>query len=129
MSRTDRTLRLAKKVVSSAYRQNMVAIITKGNKVVVSSLNNMNKTHPASFNGDYSRCIHAEISAIHRAANASGTIGTDIYIWRFLKSGVLGNSKPCKNCMDAIKKAKIRCMTYYHNGEILTEKVADVLSI
>lgn len=123
MSRTERTLRLAKKVAPTEFRQNMVAIITKGGKIISSSVNNMEKTHPATFNGQYSRCVHAEISVIHRAANISDIEGTDIYVYRFLKNGALGNSKPCKSCMDAIKRAKIKYMTYYSDGQMLTERV------
>jgi deoxycytidylate deaminase len=116
------------RLAKSAYKEidfnkqqyNLVAIIERGGRILSIGLNNMSRGHPAYFNGEFDKGIHAEFSALNQTRDASGA---DIHVFRFKRNGDHGDSKPCKHCMATMRSAGIKRVFYWKNGEHVTEKL------
>ena len=68
--------------------------------------------------------IHAEISAIRSLRNSAKNF--DVIVIRLNKKS-LGNSRPCKNCLSALKKIGVRRVYYsITGGDILCENVENM---
>lgn len=122
MANADRYIKLAAKNINndSNNKVNMVAIIVKGGRVLSIGHNNMKKSHSVFFNGSHCKAVHAEFAAIREAKY---TKDANMYVFRLLKRGGIGISKPCSDCMDLIRDKGIRNITYYDGTKIITERV------
>lgn len=122
MGKVDRIMGQAIKEIFShpKQRQNMVAVIEKGGAILSIGRNNMTKTNPAFFNGEHDLCIHAEYDALRQLRDAKGT---NLYVFRFKKSGGLGTSKPCSDCMKVIKERGVHKVFYFDKGKFIKGKV------
>lgn len=95
MCKRKRNFRIArKKAKESDYIYRLGAVIVRGGQII-SIASNTSKGH-------------AEVNAIKQAKK---TEGADIYVTRHTPTG-MAMSKPCDNCMKAIKKAGIRRIYY-----------------
>lgn len=91
----------------------------------------LNKKHIISINinkfinKNRTATIHAEINVINSIKNVKGL---DILVIRYSKKS-LGNSRPCKNCIDKMIKLGIR-KVYYSNseGKIVSELANTMVS-
>lgn len=63
-------------------------------------------------------CCHAEQAAL-RAAKPGDTL----WIYRWTKSGLKKDSKPCNGCMALIKRHYISRIYYFKNGELIRENI------
>ena len=106
---------LAKKLsMKSDYCHKIGAVIVnKRGKPEGVGFNNPKKTHPLS--GNPFKTLHAELSAILNAGE--DCFGCDIYIYRQLKSGQPANAKPCKFCLEMIRKVGIVNIYYTDEGD------------
>ena len=94
---------------------NMVAIIVKAGNILSIGINDMRKTHPSFWNGQYDRGVHAEYDAL-RQVKHQDIINARMYVMYFRKDGTLGNSKPCLRCQEMISKVSIKSVYYVKNG-------------
>lgn len=93
---------------------------------------NQKKTHPKQqkynalrdeFNPVWKGYLHAEMDAL-RKVEGEDLKDAVIYVYRELHDGTLGICRPCKACMEAIKKAGIRTIVYTNwDGNICKEVV------
>lgn len=107
---------------STYFRKNLGKIfigaaIVKGN-YVVSEGYNKNKTHTVqhynNLRADYRAPvpnIHAEIDALI-SSRYNDLDGCEIYVYRDKMDGDIGNCRPCRSCMTAMKKAGIKHVYY-----------------
>lgn len=115
----SRINRMMAKCVAQAYKsteQNRHGCIIAKGSIVISAGWNKNKTHPAA-KSYHSKQLHAELSAIV-GCNEKDLVGSDLYIcriYRYIKDGHLGMSKPCHECMKIIQSAKIKRVYYTTN--------------
>lgn len=114
MCKHKRLKNIAHKNCDFSDKQNMVAVVERGGNVISIGYNDMSRSHPAYFNGEHDKGIHAEYAALRQTNN---TEGANIHIFYFRKNGDLGNSKPCPDCMEEIKKSGIQKIFYIDNGE------------
>ena len=86
---------------------------------------NHQKTHPIqkkfSCRGEHGAWLHAEIAAILAARTCPE--GAHLYVARWLRSERAGDSKPCAGCMRYIKESKIAKITFYQDGEWITNHI------
>lgn len=120
---TSRYLRLA---ANTAIRSDhsihkMGAIVVRKGHIIGWGYNK-NRSHPKSKS--YEHMIHAELAALLNAGFIEGTADADLYIVRITKGGSMATSKPCNDCMDLIKEAGIRNITFVcENGTVKKEEV------
>lgn len=101
----------------------------KGNILSIGR-NKFGKTHPMMYNlqkkigvKDITKTfIHAEIDAIIRLSDITKAYSIEVY--RPLKNGGYGNSKPCEICSKAIRDlTTIKRLTYFADGKFVVECV------
>lgn len=96
----------------SAARQKHGAIVVKSGRVLGTGYNK-DKNHPTHVSPEHikTHCSrHAEVEAIRDANwNVKGAV---LYVARLNRIGKDLNSKPCRYCMAAIKKAQIKKVIY-----------------
>jgi deoxycytidylate deaminase len=83
-------------------------IVKKGNILGVG----FNKMRTHSRSPHPFRTTHAELSAILSATRIDDLVGSDLYIFRQTKDGILANSFPCIYCQDLLKEFKIKTVFY-----------------
>ena len=76
---------------------------------VVSTGFNRRKTHPRSPH-QY-KWLHAEMDAIIKARR-NPIDGLTMYVVRIRKDGTYGNSKPCRECVQAIRDAGLKTVVF-----------------
>lgn len=105
-------LHLAKKVAKKSTHKYQVGAVLCKNRKPVSFGCNVPKTHPVHANPNVSvrRSIHAEIAAI--LAAKCGLYGTTIYIYRETKNGKPALAKPCKYCMNLLRRNGVKNIIY-----------------
>lgn len=106
--------KIAKQEIELEDRHNLIAILVKGGKILAVGQNDMSRTHPKYFNGEYDRCVHAEYDALRQVRSAEGT---DLYVFRFKKNGDMGDSEPCEHCMDYIRSRGVGRLYFHKNGK------------
>jgi deoxycytidylate deaminase len=108
--RIERYMDMARKLsyFSDHSQHRLGAIVVYKNRVQGFGYNQC-KTHPRS-NNDFNR-LHAEVSSILNCSRQN-LVGCDIFVFRQCKDGSLGCSKPCKFCMEFIKKMGIKRVYY-----------------
>jgi len=111
----NKAIKLASKLNDNKY--NLVAIITdKKGKILSTGKNSYTKTHPKmalwskKYGNPYRIYLHAECHAILKLKENDDPYV--IYVARTGKNGEPLNSKPCKICMNVIKKVGIKEIFY-----------------
>lgn len=104
-------LKLARNVsLYSTYRYRVGAVIV--NKKPISVGFNQVKTHP-TYSNKLRTTVHAEMNAvIHSHDNI---FGASIFVFREDRNGFPAIARPCKDCLETLKKAGIKKMTYSIN--------------
>jgi deoxycytidylate deaminase len=134
---SDRDLRyfdVAKAVskTSNHSKFKIGAAIIVNKSVVAVGVNDENKSHPLQkkynafrFNDDTCKhSIHAEIDAIVRAKNQiEDFTNAKLFVYRLQKTGKIGNARPCKGCMQAVKDFGIKEIFYSTDGGLAYEKL------
>lgn len=98
-------------------RINIGAAIVKGNYVVSEGVNK-NKTHTLQHYHNIKTSYLAPIPNIHAEIDAligsryNDLSGCEIFVYRTMMDGTLGNCKPCRSCRDALSKAGVRHLYY-----------------
>jgi len=92
----------------SVCEQRIGSVITLKDKVIAMGYNK-NKTHPKAPNAF--KHIHSEFDAIIKAPK-NLLRGASIYVYRITKGNNRGLSKPCKTCLDFIRKSGIKKVVY-----------------
>lgn len=67
----------------------------------------------------YGSGAHAEVRALKRVPHDAKDSVEELVVVRLRKSQKFGLSKPCKECQDAIRAAKVKVVYYSTNGEVL----------
>ena len=101
----DKCVTLAQK---STVKHQHGSIIVKAGKIIGSGYN---KNNPYN---DFMNTCHAEIDAILSLNKQVFNKPTILYVLRLSgkKTSIFGNSKPCNNCMNKIKKHNISRVYY-----------------
>ena len=135
-NKQQRFFNIAKEIchLSNFYRAKVGAIVVHGN-CILSSACNSQKTRPLQHQYNKYRhfenyeesiaCEHAEIAAL------SPLIGKEInwnvvsvYVYRELKDGSRGCSRPCTACLHLIHDLGIKTIYYVNeNGDYTKEKI------
>jgi deoxycytidylate deaminase len=102
---------LAKKLSqkSDYNRCKLGCVIVKKGRILGVGFNKA-KTSPKANN--FNKSIHAELGAILNAGILTDLAGSDLYVFRQTKDGILANSFPCVHCQDLIREAKIKTVFY-----------------
>lgn len=120
-------------LTSEVNNKHAACIIVK-NSIFINSVNEYN-TIEINKNVVFHATIHAEIGAIKKCINLIknkklyGMI--DLIVIRVNETGELKNSKPCKNCVEAMKKIGIRRVFYSDddvNQNIKNEYLSDIIT-
>jgi deoxycytidylate deaminase len=119
-------------LTSEHEKAHIGAVIVCGKDVVSVGVNG-NKSHPLQkqynkyrFDDDRaSHLLHAELDAIIRARPYIKNGNASIYIYRVLRNGEIGMSKPCAGCERALNDYRIHNIFYtteqgYAHYEVLT---------
>ena len=118
MAKAERIKEFAEKVVDlDRSRHNVIAVIEKGGNILAVGFNNMEKSHPVYFKGEYDLGVHAEYDAL-RQVQHTDLSNASMYIFYFRRDGVLGNSKPCEDCQAKIDESGIGKVFYVEDGEV-----------
>lgn len=111
-----------------------VAAIVRGNSFISMGDNCLRGCCPKTCNGKSTRCsVHAEANAIRKAASnrsIKNKTSVDIIVIRVSPTGIIGQSKPCFQCMQQMSKARFRISkVYYSNasGDIVCENINQLL--
>jgi tRNA(Arg) A34 adenosine deaminase TadA len=107
----------AKKLLADKYNaQNLVSLVLDKNfRIIGVGFNSYTKSSTYQqrianrVNKKESIYLHSEIHAILKTRRRQGKF---IFVARKLKSGELGNSKPCEICTLAIREAGIKTVIY-----------------
>lgn len=91
-------------------------VIMSGRKMISSGYN-----HTRKQIGTYS--IHAEMDALWNM-DSDAYDNLKAIVVRVSKTGVLGNSRPCSMCYNALKQHGVKCVVYSSvGGKIVMEKI------
>lgn len=106
------------------------AVIVKGNFVVSEGYNRL-KTHTFQHRSNTVSGylapvpnIHAEIDALIRSGRHDLT-GAEVFVYREFVDGELANCRPCKSCMDALRKAGVKHIYYTTESGYHYEKISN----
>jgi len=92
---------------SSGKQRHGAVVVGNGGRILAKACNH------------YGSGLHAEVRALKRVAHDAKDSVEELVVVRLRKSQKFGLSKPCKECADAIKAAKIKVVYYSTNGEVL----------
>lgn len=125
----SREERLTIKLMEVAERSNMFnrhgAVLVKGGKIYACGSNSTR----GCINGNAVTSIHAEIDAIRTSLKLGIIPSGDIWVIQYKRSGIIGLSKPCGNCLKMIKRYNISRIYYSTlDGGITMVKTADASS-
>jgi deoxycytidylate deaminase len=111
-----------------------VATIMRGSSIIAMGDNCLQTCCSKTCHGKSTKCsLHAEANAIRKAASnrsIKNTTSVDLIVIRVSPTGIIGQSKPCFQCMQQISKARFRISkVYYSNakGEIICENINQLL--
>ena len=108
----DRAMKLAQKMsYHSQHRVRIGAIVLKGKSIVGTGFNKVHKTHPLITGRTAYKHIHAETAAcigIDRHLLDGGTM----YVYRELRDGSVGLSRPCCDCEALMRELGIKSVRY-----------------
>jgi tRNA(Arg) A34 adenosine deaminase TadA len=115
-------IRLAMKVArKSPCSFKIGALVVKGGRVL-SWGHNKDKTDPIRIRrpNPYVDKLHAELVALH---GITETGGCTLYVVRVGRVKSMALAKPCRMCMEMIRKAKIRKLIYSTDDGMICERV------
>jgi len=94
------------------------ALVVRGGNIISRGLNRPKRNVFSRLYSKHPRCvIHSEIDAILQARRKSDLRGAKIYVLRIRKDNAqVANSRPCANCMRAIKNYGIKKVIYTIDG-------------
>lgn len=106
-------------LTSSHLKARIGAVVLSGRDIVSVGVNGR-KSHPLQrhynalrFTDDSaSHLMHAELEAIVRARAFLRDDDNSIYVFRELKTGQIGMSRPCVGCMQALRDHNIKHVHY-----------------
>lgn len=111
-----------------------VASLVRGNSLFSMGTNGLHSSCSRNCNGRSTRCsFHAEANAIRKLASHKGTKNNksfELVVIRVSSTGVIGNSKPCFQCIQQIMKSRFNISkVYYSNaeGDIICESINKLL--
>ncbi len=111
-----------------------VATLVRGNSIIAMGDNCLRGCCSKTCHGRSTRCsLHAETNAIRKAASnrsIKNNTSVDLIVIRVSPSGVIGQSKPCFQCMQQISKARFRISKVYYStasGDIVCENINQLL--
>lgn len=114
--------------LSDFPKVNVGAIVVNKHRIISSGCNSAQRTHRIQveynkkrFNEPSTGMLHAEISALLPLINKTDLSKADVYVYRELRNGNLGMSRPCKACMALIKELGIRKVFYTTNDGFAEE--------
>lgn len=98
----------------SNHRYKIGAVLVKKKPIAVGY--NLRKTHPrfTNLNKTYSIGIHAEMSTIIHC-NYADVRGSIMYIYRENLKGEPAIARPCKHCLNLLRKCGVRKIYYTIN--------------
>lgn len=99
-----RLARNVSRLSDNRFRMGCV-IVKNGSPVAVGY--NRNKTHPKAPR----KSLHAEMVAVHCCGNTR-LKGSSIFVYRENKNNMPAMAKPCKHCMEILKKLKFKWIFY-----------------
>ena len=135
-NREKRMFNIAKEIsYMSNYKRIRVGAVVCEGKTIISTGHNSTKTSPLQHQYNFYRHfndyessspqIHAEINALSRLIGKKG-ISWDkvsIFVYRELKNGDPGCSRPCPACMALIKNLGIKNIYYIdENGDFVKQR-------
>lgn len=117
MSRHDRFFQAALLAASkSSFRHRLGCVITKGNVIIESGTNAVNRHQGIVRTGSYAGSLHAELDALSKAirnGKAKQLVGASMYVVRLMKNNVdTGLALPCKSCYTCLQKLGIKRIYY-----------------
>lgn len=96
----------------STCRQRHGAVVVKGGRVLALGLNSMRNdpksAEPCETKLEY-LSEHAELAALRRVKNPEGIT---LYVSRISRDGKPALSRPCQNCAEALRLAKVKAVCY-----------------
>ena len=116
MAKEDRIIRIARAILDYNDKQNMVAVVVKSGRLLAIGQNDMTRSHPVYFNGDFDKGVHAEYDALRKLKHQDIT-GAKMYVMYFKKDQSLGDSKPCEDCQRIIDDSDIGSVFYREEDE------------
>jgi len=87
------------------------AVLTKNRKILSVGFNRMDKTHTAMDRLGCKKRLHAELSAVI-GVRWSDVQGAVLFLYRTMRNGKLGMSRPCCHCQIILRNAGIRRVYY-----------------
>lgn len=117
MSRHDRFFQAAILAASkSSFRHRLGCVITKGNAIIESGTNAVNRHQGIVKTDSFAGSLHAELDALSKAirnGKAKQLVGASLYVVRLMKNNIdKGLALPCKSCYDVIRKQGIKRIYY-----------------
>lgn len=102
---------------TSTCSRRHAAILVRGSKVVAVGVNT--ERNDARFlETKKNASVHAEVACLSRARKVGNLTGAVLYIARTTRDGQPKNSKPCGECVAAIKAAGVRKIFYTIDNEM-----------
>lgn len=120
-------IRQAQASKAADFRVTAVAYNSRS-QILSVGVNKPRKSHPeqAKFAGivgcEHRIYLHAEIDCLVKARKQVDRL----LIARIGWDNKFRNSFPCEICLEAIKSAKVNEITYYMNGDWITDSVEDI---
>lgn len=112
-----------------------VASLVRGNSLFSMGTNCLRSACSRNCSGRSTRCsFHAEANAIRKLASHKGTKNNksfELVVIRVSPTGVIGNSKPCFQCIQQIMKSRFNISKIYYSnadGDIICENVNKLLN-
>jgi hypothetical protein len=111
-----------------------VASLVRGNSLFSMGTNCLRGACSRYCGGRSTRCsFHAEANAIRKLASHKGTKNNksmDLVVIRVSPTGVIGNSKPCFQCIQQIMRSRFNISRIYYSnaeGDIICESINQLL--
>lgn len=118
-----RLLKIGRKARSSSYHRkqgNVIAILQVSSSIFIGV--NSTKSSPKLIyrhdDGKETSTIHAEASALSSARKAGIDLASGtgrLAVLRFLASGEIGLSKPCKHCLRLLEQSGLKARNIYYS--------------
>lgn len=107
----------------SPMRTKHSCIIFKGKKILTFGFNH----ERSCYDGKIFPSVHAEMHALIKMKRLRKNKKYNMIVVRF-HDGKLWNSKPCKYCLNEIKKYNISKVYYSMEDDLICEKVDDIVT-
>lgn len=101
----------SKEALKSTFKKHRLgAVIVKGNRILATGYNQLRPSHITR-----TETLHAEAAAILKLLKEGrlhDLAGSDLYVTRLTKRGVISMSRPCSACSDLIRSVGIARVFY-----------------